>query len=133
MNQIPFFKKLVISNFILFVVYSIMSAFFESEYITQINDKLIDFDSLPNETLILFATIIVVALILHILSFYFLYNFKKIGKSFYTISLLMMLIFDSIYPSVADRLVVFLYSCSLICSGGVLVLMYFTNISSKFK
>ena len=133
MDQISFFKKLVISNFILFFVYSIVSTFYESDQITKINDKLIDFESLPSETLILFITILTVALILHILSFYFLYNFKKIGKSFYTISLLMMLIFDSIYPSAADRLVTFLYSCSLICSGGILVLMYFTNISTKFK
>jgi len=133
MNQISFFKKLVISNFILFVVYSIMSAFFESEYITKINEQLRHFESLPYETIILFIIIIVVALILHILSFYFLYNLKKMGKFFYTISFFMMLIFDSIYPFAADRLPTFMYSFYLISSGGILVLMYFTNISSKFK
>jgi hypothetical protein len=133
MDQISFFKKLVISNFILFTAYSAISAFFESEYITKINDKLVDFESLPYETLILFITILAVALILHVLSFYFLYNLKKIGKYFYTISLFTMIIFDSIYPSAADRLVAFLYFCSLISSGGILALMYFTNISSKFK
>ena len=133
MNQISFFKKLVISNFILFVVYSIMSAFFESEYITKINEQLRHFESLPYETIILFIIIIVVALILHILSFYFLYNFKKRGKSFYTISFLTLLIFSSLFPFATDRLAFLLYSFSLICSGGILVLMYFTNISSKFK
>ena len=133
MDQISFFKKLVVSNFILFFVHSIVTIFFESEEVSGINDILVDFGSLSKEVLVLFAAILVVALIVHVLSFYFLYNFKKRGKSFYTISFLTLLIFSSLFPFATDRLAFLLYSFSLICSGGILVLMYFTNISSKFK
>ena len=133
MDQISFFKKLIVSNFVLFFVYSIVSIFFESEEISNINDVLINFEALSAEVLILFITILTSAIIAHVLSFYFLYNFKKRGKSFYTISFLTLLIFSSLFPFATDRLAFLLYSFSLICSGGILVLMYFTNISTKFK
>lgn len=133
MDQISFFKKLIVSNFILFFVYSIVSIFFESEEISNINDVLINFEALSAEVLILFIIMLTSAIIAHVLSFYFLYNFKKRGKSFYTISFLTLLIFSSLFPFATDRLAFLLYSFSLICSGGILVLMYFTNISTKFK
>jgi hypothetical protein len=133
MDQISFFKKLIVSNFILFFVYSIVSIFFESEEISNINDMLINFEALSAEVLILFIIILTSAIIAHVLSFYFLYNFKKIGKPLYTISLFAMLIFSSLYPFATDRLAFLLYYLSTIVSGGIIALMYFSSISSKFK
>jgi hypothetical protein len=132
MEQIYFFRKLVISNLLVFIVY-LISGFFESEQVTKINDELINFESLSSEVLMLFVLLLFAALIVHLLSFYFLYNLKKKGKSFFTISLLVMLVLNFLYPSASDRLTFLLYSCYLIFSGGIIVLMYFTNLSTKFK
>ena len=54
-------------------------------------------------------------------------------KAFKAALLRVLLVLNFLYPFASDRLTFLLYSCSLIFSGGIIVLMYFTNLSTKFK
>ena len=77
--------------------------------------------------------IIFILVIVHLMSFYFLFVFKKIGISLFTFSLVGVLILTLFQPTVFDGVEYTLDAISNILSGGILILIYFTNLNSEFK
>lgn len=77
--------------------------------------------------------LIFLLLIIHLISFYLLFVFKKIGTSLFTLSLVGTLIITLFQPTVFDGVEYTLDAISNILSGGILILMYFTNLNSEFK
>jgi hypothetical protein len=121
------FKKLIIYNFLIFIVTVIYTFFFQSKQVENINEYLFKNYS-TIETVLLF-----ILLILHLMSFYFLFVFKKIGTSLFTFSLVGVLILTLFQPTVFDGVEYTLDAISNILSGGILILIYFTNLNSEFK
>lgn len=121
------FKKLIIYNFLVFIVTVIYTFFFQSKQVENINEYLFKNYSIL-ETVLIF-----ILLIVHLMSFYFLFVFKKIGTSLFTFSLVGALILTLFQPTVFDGVEYTLDAISNILSGGILILMYFTNLNSEFK
>jgi len=121
------FKKLIIYNFLVFIVTVIYTFFFQSKQVENINEYLFKNYS-TIETVLIF-----ILLIVHLMSFYFLFVFKKIGTSLFTFSLIGVLILTLFQPAVFDGVEYTLDAISNILSGGILILMYFTNLNSEFK
>ena len=121
------FKKLIIYNFLIFIVTVIYTFFFQSKQVENINEYLFKNYS-TIETVIIFILVIV-----HLMSFYFLFVFKKIGTSLFTFSLIGVLILTLFQPTVFDGVEYTLDAISNILSGGILILIYFTNLNNEFK
>ena len=121
------FKKLIIYNFLIFIVTVIYTFFFQSKQVENINEYLFKNYS-TIEMVIIFILVIV-----HLMSFYFLFVFKKIGISLFTFSLVGVLILTLFQPTVFDGVEYTLDAISNILSGGILILIYFTNLNSEFK
>ena len=121
------FKKLIIYNFLIFIVTVIYTFFFQSKQVENINEYLFKNYS-TIEMVIIFILVIV-----HLMSFYFLFVFKKIGTSLFTFSLIGVLILTLFQPTVFDGVEYTLDAISNILSGGILILIYFTNLNSEFK
>ena len=121
------FKKLIIYNFLIFIVTVIYTFFFQSKKVENINEYLFKNYS-TIETVIIFILVIV-----HLMSFYFLFVFKKIGTSLFTFSLIGVLILTLFQPTVFDGVEYTLDAISNILSGGILILIYFTNLNNEFK
>ena len=121
------FKKLIIYNFLIFIVTVIYTFFFQSKQVENINEYLFKNYS-TIEMVIIFILVIV-----HLMSFYFLFVFKKIGTSLFTFSLVGVLILTLFQPTVFDGVEYTLDAISNILSGGILILIYFTNLNSEFK
>ncbi len=121
------FKKLIIYNFLIFIFTVIYTFFFQSKQVENINEYLFKNYS-TIETVLIFILVIV-----HLISFYFLFVFKKIGTSLFTFSLIGVLILTLFQPTVFDGVEYTLDAISNILSGGILILMYFTNLNNEFK
>lgn len=121
------FKKLIIYNLLIFIVTVIYTFFFQSKQVENINEYLFKNYS-TIETVLIF-----ILLIVHLMSFYFLFVFKKIGTSLFTFSLVGVLILTLFQPTVFDGVEYTLDAISNILSGGILILMYFTNLNNEFK
>ena len=121
------FKKLIIYNFLIFIVTLIYVFFFQSKQVENINEYL--FENYSTLEMIL----IVIFIFIHLVSFYFLFIFKKIGTTLFTLSLVGVLILTLFQPVVFDGIEYTLDTISNILSGGILILMYFTNLKNEFK
>ena len=113
------FKKLIIYNFLIFIVTLIYVFFFQSKQVENINEYL--FENYSTFEMIL----IVIFIFIHLVSFYFLFIFKKIGTTLFTLSLVGVLILTLFQPVVFDGIEYTLDTISNILSGGILILMYF--------
>ena len=116
------FKKLIIYNFLIFIVTIIYVFFFQSKQVENINEYL--FENYSTFEMIL----IVIFIFIHLVSFYFLFIFKKIGTTLFTLSLVGVLILTLFQPVVFDGIEYTLDTISNILSGGILILMYFTPL-----
>ena len=121
------FKKLIIYNFLIFIVTIIYVFFFQSKQVENINEYL--FENYSTLEMIL----IVIFIFIHLVSFYFLFIFKKIGTTLFTLSLVGVLILTLFQPVVFDGIEYTLDTISNILSGGILILMYFTNLKKEFR
>jgi hypothetical protein len=77
--------------------------------------------------------VISILIIVHLISFYLLLIFKKIGISLFTLSLIGVLILTLFQPVVFDGIEYALDTVSSILSGGILILIYFTNLKKEFR
>jgi hypothetical protein len=120
------FKKLIIYNFLTFIIITIYFFFFQSKQVENLNEYLFKNYSTFE------AVLTIILLLIHLLSFYFLFIFKKIGISLFTLSLIGILILTLFQPIVFDGIEYVLDIISNILSGGILVLIYFTNLKNEF-
>jgi hypothetical protein len=121
------FKKLIIYNFLIFIVTLIYVFFFQSKKVENINEYL--FENFSTFEMVL----IFIFIFVHLVSFYFLFVFKKIGTTLFTLSLVGVLILTLFQPVVFDGIEYVLDTFSSILSGGILILIYFTNLKDEFK
>jgi hypothetical protein len=121
------FKKLIIYNFLIFIVTLIYVFFFQSKQVENINEYL--FKNYSTFEMIVISILIIV----HLISFYLLLIFKKIGISLFTLSLIGVLILTLFQPVVFDGIEYALDTVSSILSGGILILIYFTNLKKEFR
>ena len=121
------FKKLIIYNFLIFIVTLIYVFFFQSKKVENINEYL--FENFSTFEMVL----IFIFIFVHLVSFYFLFVFKKIGTTLFTLSLVGVLILTLFQPVVFDGIEYALDTVSSILSGGILILMYFTNLRKEFR
>jgi glycopeptide antibiotics resistance protein len=120
------FKKLIIYNFLTFIIITIHFFFFQSKQVENLNEYFFKNYSTFE------AVLTIILLLIHLLSFYFLFIFKKIGISLFTFSLIGILILSLFQPIVFDGIEYVLDIISNILSGGILVLIYFTNLKNEF-
>ena len=126
MNLKTIFKRLILTDIALSILI-IVSAFYESEQVINFNDNYF----LMSDTM---GLIFLVILIIYIVNYYFLYNFKKIGKQIFVIlfliSIILLLLTGSIAVEAKDYI---LDGLSWTLNGAILVFLYFTPIKKEFE
>ena len=126
MNLKTIFKRLILTDIALSILI-IVSAFYESEQVINFNDNYF----LMSDTM---GLIFLVILIIYIVNYYFLYNFKKIGKQIFVIlfliSIILLLLTGSMAVEAKDYI---LDGLSWTLNGAILVFLYFTPIKKEFE
>ena len=131
MDITKIFRKIIILSVILLLLTIIFASFYPtSEAVNQFNDK--HYMQWANENLF-FVFLIFPLLILHLVSFYMLYNFKKNGKRIFEITVIIFFIYDLFSGSYAysglEMVIIGLY---FMIYGAILAIIYLTPISKKF-
>ena len=126
MNLKTIFKRLILTDIALSILI-IVSSFYESEQVINFNDNYF----LMSDTM---GLIFLVILIVYFVNYYFLYNFKKIGKQIFVIlfliSIILLLLTGSMAVEAKDYI---LDGLSWTLSGAILVFLYFTPIKKEFE
>tara|TARA_A100000164_G_scaffold269789_1_gene241724 strand:- start:567 stop:980 length:414 start_codon:yes stop_codon:yes gene_type:complete len=126
-------QKLIIFSLI-FLFFSILLAFFypTSDLVTEFNDK--NYLTWSNdEGLWPLAIILILVLVLHLLSFYMLYKFKKNGKRVFVSTLIILVLTDLSGGSyAASSIEIFLSTVVWLIDGAILAILYITPVSKKF-
>ena len=126
MNLKTIFKRLILTDIALSILI-IVSAFYESEQVINFNDNYF----LMSDTM---GLIFLVILIVYFVNYYFLYNFKKIGKQIFVIlfliSIILLLLTGSMAVEAKDYI---LDGLSWTLNGAILVFLYFTPIKKEFE
>ena len=126
MNLKTIFKRLILTDIALSILI-VVSAFYESEQVINFNDNYF----LMSDTM---GLIFLVILIVYFVNYYFLYNFKKIGKQIFVIlfliSIILLLLTGSMAVEAKDYI---LDGLSWTLSGAILVFLYFTPIKKEFE
>ena len=133
MDTSKILQKLIIFSLI-FLFFSILLAFFypTSDLVTEFNDK--NYLTWSNdEGLWPLAIILILVLVLHLLSFYMLYKFKKNGKRVFVSTLIILVLSDLSGGSYAASSVeIFLSTVVWLIDGAILAILYITPASKKF-
>jgi membrane-bound metal-dependent hydrolase YbcI (DUF457 family) len=130
MNQKILFKRLLIISFVFNFLSTFYSFFFTPEEINKINDSLLP--NISEELRYILIVILILAVLINFSSYFFLYNFKKIGKLFFIVPLFIMLSIQLFIPNASDGLQLLLDTVICLADGGIITLMYFTNINREF-
>jgi len=126
MNLKTIFKRLILTDIALSILI-VVSAFYESEQVINFNDNYF----LMSDTM---GLIFLVILIVYLVNYYFLYNFKKIGKQIFVILFLISIILLLLTGSSAiDAKDYILDGLSWTLNGAILVFLYFTPIKKEFE
>ena len=126
MNLKTIFKRLILTDIALSILI-VVSAFYESEQVINFNDNYF----LVSDTM---GLIFLVILIVYFVNYYFLYNFKKIGKQIFVILFLISIILLLLTGSSAvDAKDYILDGLSWTLNGAILVFLYFTPIKKEFE
>tara|TARA_S200000501_G_C20653738_1_gene668692 strand:+ start:327 stop:740 length:414 start_codon:yes stop_codon:yes gene_type:complete len=133
MDTSKILQKLIIFSLI-FLFFSILLAFFypTSDLVTEFNDK--NYLTWSNdEGLWPLAIILILVLVLHLLSFYMLYKFKKNGKRVFVSTLIILVLTDLSGGSyAASSIEIFLSTVVWLIDGAILAILYITPVSKKF-
>ena len=126
MNLKTIFKRLILTDIALSILL-VVSAFYESEQVINFNDNYF----LMSDTM---GLIFLVIMMVYFVNYYFLYNFKKIGKQIFVIlfliSIILILLTGSMAVEAKDYI---LDGLSWTLNGAILVFLYFTPIKKEFE
>ena len=75
----------------------------------------------------------IIVYLTHLVGFYFLYNFKNIGRLIFLFTLNVMVLSSFFYNLDVIGLSYFLYNIRLILLGGILILIYFSDLKKDFN
>jgi len=130
MNQKILFKRLLIISFVFNFLSTFYSFFFTPEEINKINDSLLP--NISEELRYILIVILILAVFINFSSYFFLYNFKKIGKLFFIVPIFISSLIQLFMPTASDGPQLLLNYVVYLTDGGIITLMYFTNISKEF-
>jgi hypothetical protein len=130
MNQKILFKRLLIISFVFNFLSTFYSFFFTPEEINKINDSLLP--NISEELRYILIVILILAVFINFSSYFFLYNFKKIGKLFFIVPIFISSLVQLFMPTASDGPQLLLNYVVYLTDGGIITLMYFTNISKEF-
>jgi len=130
MNQKILFKRLLIISFVFNFLSTFYSFFFTPEEINKINDSLLP--NISEELRYILIVILILAVLINFSSYFFLYNFKKIGKLFFIVPIFISSLVQLFIPTASDGPQLLLNYVVYLTDGGIITLMYFTNISKEF-
>jgi hypothetical protein len=119
------FKRLILVNVFLAIVFIIAAWNVNSQIVLEFNDNF----ELQDELFFL----ILFWIIAYFVSCYLLYNFKKFGRQLFLIVFILGYLISLLSGPVAfDQLTYVLDSLGTAINGALLVMLYFTPISKKF-
>jgi hypothetical protein len=130
MNQKILFKRLLIISFVFNLLGTVYLFFFTPDEIDKINASLLP--NISEKLSYILLAILILAVLINFCSYFFLYNFKKIGKLFFIVPLFIVLSIQLFIPNASDGLQLLLDTAICLADGGIITLMYFTNISKEF-
>ena len=130
MNQKILFKRLLIISFVFNFLSTFYSFFFTPDEIDKINDSLLP--NISEELRYILIVILILAVLINFSSYFFLYNFKKIGKLFFIVPIFISSLIQLFMPTASDGPQLLLNYVVYLTDGGIITLMYFTNISKEF-
>ena len=129
MNLEKVFKNLILANIGIFILI-IVSAYFQNSLVLEYSQKLEPgfFDTQFGLALVLSI------LIMYVISVYYLYNFKALGRSLFLytiISYIICLYFGKI--QIIGQITYILQYIATLTDGAILTLLYFSPIKEKFQ
>ena len=135
MNLEKIFKKAILLHVAVLVV-GIIFAFYPSETVERANEFL-DQNNwyADNEgSYLIFILIFFILVLIYLYSLYAIYNFKKKGKTEFLYSLIVLTISNLFMGEYAYSVFdIFFLDISSMLSGAILIFIYFTNLSKKFR
>jgi len=125
MNLKNIFKKFVLIDLLLIIV-GVSALFFENETIMSFNENV-------DPTSGMFDLIGLIYILAWLISLYFLYKFKQIGKQFYFFIFIFGIILSLLMGASAQSSISYvLDGLSWANSGVILALLYFSPIKKEF-
>ena len=119
------FKRLILANVFLAIVFIIAAWNVNSQIVLEFNDNF----ELQDELFFL----ILFWIIAYFVSCYLLYNFKKFGRQLFLIVFILGYLISFLSGPIAfDQLTYVLDSLGTAVNGALLTMLYFTSISKKF-
>lgn len=119
------FKRLVLANVLLAIIFVIAAWNINSQIVLSFNNNF----ELQDE--LFFLTLFWI--IAYFVSCYLLYNFKKFGRQLFLIVFILGYLISLLSGPIAfDQLTYVLDSLGTAVNGALLVILYFTPISKKF-
>lgn len=120
------FKRLILANIFLVIIFIIAALNVNSQIVLEFNNNF----ELKDE--LFFLTLF--WLIAYFVSFYLIYNFKKFGRQLFLIVFILGFLISLLSGPVAfDQLTYALDSLGTAINGALLLMLYFTPISKKFN
>jgi len=135
MNLEKTFKKVILFH-VATLVASIIVAFNPSESVERANEFLDQSNwYADNEgSYLIFILIFFILVLIYFYSLYAIYNFKKKGRTIFLYSLIVLTISNLFMGEYALTVFdLFFLDISAMLSGAILIFLYFTNLSKKFK
>jgi len=135
MNLEKTFKKVILFH-VATLVASIIVAFNPSESVERANEFLDQSNwYADNEgSYLIFILIFFILVLIYFYSLYAIYNFKKKGRSIFLYFLIILTISNLFAGEYAySAFDIFFLDVSSLLSGAILIFLYFTNLSKKFK
>jgi hypothetical protein len=130
MNQKILFKRLLIISFVFNLLGTVYLFFFTPDEIDKINASLLP--NISEKLSYILLAILILAVLINFCSYFFLYNFKKIGKLFFIVPIFISSLIQLFMPTASDGPQLLLNYVVYLTDGGIITLMYFTNISKEF-
>lgn len=124
------FKRLLIISFVFNCLSTFYSFFFTPEEINKINNSLLP--NISEELGYILIVILILAVLINFCSYFFLYKFKKIGKLLFIVPIFISSLIQLFMPAASDGPQLLLDYVIYLADGGIITLMYFTNISKEF-
>jgi|TARA_B110000971_G_C19974290_1_gene484196 hypothetical protein len=127
MNLEKIFKNLIILQFILFVFFISYGVFF------GIEDTSLEEDIAINNS----EVALLIVMLIYIINFYFLFKFKSIGKVLFVpliliiYALCLSIPLEDLYME--NHFLYLLDSFSMMIEGGIIAMLYLTNIKDRFE
>jgi len=135
MNLEKTFKKVILFDVVVFFV-GIIFAFYPSKTVERANEFL-DQNNwyADNEgSYLVLILIFFILVLIYFYSLYAIYNFKKKGRKIFLYSLIVITISNLFMGEYALTVFdLFFLDISSMLSGAILIFLYFTNLSKKFK